>query len=528
MTLSIDEQVSLPNYPSKISDKLHRDAALLNALMASSMIDAIIVSDANGIILRINAAASHIFGHEDGALVGESINRLMPPAVRSEHDNIVERYLETGKPHIKAHGREIEGMRDDGSVFPLHVTLGHIDLDGEMLFIAMMHDITERKQAENALNQASRMEAIGQLTGGFAHDFNNLLTIAIGNLELLRPKLTDEGQLGMLQDALESVELGAELTGHLLAFARRSILEPVTIDINAEIERAIRLLRHTLNPGIQIKSQLAHDPVHVLADPARLQTAMLNLALNAQDAMPRGGVLTFETALTSTSTNRLLRSMRADPGKYVQISVHDTGAGMDTETARQVFDPFFTTKAVGHGTGLGLAMVHGFIHQSGGQTDVETALGSGTTIHLYLPLSTAAPSRADTSHAPERSSGQTILVVEDDDRLRNLTITRVQELGHLVIEASDAKTAINIIESGVRIDVLFTDIAMPGEMDGRALARHVQATRPDIGVLLTTGFSESLLSDDPTDKNQFPILKKPYHQNQLAQMLGKLLNSNTA
>ena len=491
------------------------------------MIDAIVVSDAQGTILRINAAASHIFGHKDGALIGESINALMPPEMRHKHDHYVMRYLETGEPHIMAKGREIEGMRRDGTLFPLHVTLGHTALDGEMLFIAMMHDITERKHAETALNHASRMEAIGQLTGGFAHDFNNLLTIAIGNLELLRPTLPDASQLGMLQDALESVELGAELTAHLLTFARRSILEPVMIDINAEVTRAVRLLRHTLNRGIEIETRLAPDIGPVLADPARLQTTLLNLAVNAQDAMPEGGHLRFETATVCARTDPELRSNAAKSGDYVRISVCDTGIGMDAETVRQAFEPFFTTKPIGRGTGLGLSMVHGFIHQSEGHTAISSRHGDGTTMHLYLPTSSApsaALGQSGTGNMPTaQGHNRTVLVVEDDDGLRRLTVKRVQSLGYRALQADNAKSALEIIDKGVEVDLLFTDIVMLGEMDGRALAERVTGLRPDIIILLTTGFSERLIADQKTETLQFEVLQKPYHQTDLAQILARLL-----
>ncbi len=507
-------------------DPLHRDAALLKALMESSMIDAIIVSDSKGIIQRINAAAMQIFGYDSGTLVGKSINTLMPPQKRADHDGFIQRYMRTGVSHIMGNGREIQGMRRDGTVFPLHVTVGHTELEGEMLFIAMMHDITDRKKAENAVTQASRMEAIGQLTGGFAHDFNNLLTIAIGNLELLQPKLRDEADLGMLRDALESVEVGAELTAHLLAFARRSILEPVQVDINDEIRRAIRLLRHSLNHGIEIVTRLAPDLEPVKVDAARLQAALLNLAVNAQDAMPDGGVLTFETASVDAQTDPVLLAKKAGSGGYVRISVQDTGSGMGPETVKQVFEPFFTTKPLGRGTGLGLAMVHGFVHQSGGHTDVTSKLGRGTTMQLYLPLSSTSVSPNDGFSAPAQA--KTVLVVEDNDGLRQLTTTRIHNIGHFTYDAPDAKTALGIIESDVKIDLLFTDVVMPGDMDGRALARHVRLTRPDIKILLTTGFSEPLVRDNQTDPNPFPILQKPYHQSDLAQMLAKLLDDAPA
>ena len=393
-------------------------------------------------------------------------------------------------------------------------------------------EVAERSKAEAALRQAQKMEAIGQLTGGVAHDFNNLLTIVVGNVEMLLRNLPpDAARMRRAADnALQGAHRAAALTQRLLAFARQQPLDPKPVDANKLVSGMSELLRRTLGETISLEAVLGGGLWRTQADPNQLENAILNLAVNARDAMPDGGRLTIETANT-----HLDKAYVADiaepvpPGQYVQISVTDTGSGMDQATISRVFEPFFTTKEVGKGTGLGLSQVYGFVRQSGGHVRIYSELGEGTTVKIYLPrhLSTE-DDVADTEEmfaAAEHGEGETILVVEDEEKLRAYAVEALGELGYRVITAPDGPTAIALLAQEKTIDLLFTDIVLPGGMNGRQLADEALKQRPQLKVLFTTGYTRNAVVHNGRLDPGVELIGKPFTFEELASSVRRLLDS---
>lgn len=499
---------------------------LLDALL-DAVVDAIVVADAAGRMVRINAAARDLFGYTPEDMVGASLDLLIPDAKAMRHKEVIERYLKTGEARIIGTGRDVEGLRKDGSLFPLHLSVGHARVEGADLFVGVMHDLTRRKAAERALEQSQRMEALGQLTGGVAHDFNNLLTVITGNLELLERSLQTDAQRDLLHDALGAAELGAALTSKLLALARRSILSPCVLNPVTTVSAAVSLLERTLGP--QIRVQTGHEGAvwPIRADPTQLQTALINLAVNAQDAMPDGGTLNVSIGNVVIDDAYLAQEIDVSQGRYVRISVTDSGSGMTEDIRRRAFEPFFTTKPQGRGTGLGLSMVYGFVRQSGGHATIYSEPGLGTTISLYFPatidaaLSDATGPETEAAIAAADGKGQTILVVEDDDAVRRLSIARIEALGYRTLSASNADEALAVLDAHRDVHAMFADIVMPGMMNGFSLAQRVRSERPDIAILLTSGFAPDV---DTREAEEFGLLQKPYRQADLATRLRILLS----
>jgi signal transduction histidine kinase/CheY-like chemotaxis protein len=387
-------------------------------------------------------------------------------------------------------------------------------------------ETAERQKAEAQLHQAQKMEALGQLTGGLAHDFNNHLGIIIGNLDLLDDQRPGADQKELVSDALAAALNGAELTRRLLAFARRQPLRPERIDANQLIGEITKLLRRTLGEQVAIRLDLDATIPPVLADPSQLETAIANLANNARDAMPDGGELTITTRMRHLDDAYAAEHAEVAPGDYVMIEVSDTGSGMPPETLARVFEPFFTTKEPGKGTGLGLSMVFGFLKQSGGHINVYSELGKGTTFRLYLrpdkePADEAEPHPSEAEIF--NGNSERILVVEDNAKLRTVLVRQLGELGYRVSEAEDAAAALNLLDDGSRVDLLLTDIVMPGKLDGCGLAREFIARRPDGKVLLTSGFPGSRLADIDGSGTALRLLDKPYRKQDLARVLREAL-----
>lgn len=498
------------------------DHTLLIALLDAA-VDAIIVSDSHGIIQRMNKAASLLFGWSDAALRGKNVGILMPADVAGRHDGFMQKYLKTGEKHIIGNGRDVEGLRADGTAFPLHISVGRADIDGETAFVAILHDLTRRKAAEDAVARSQRMDAIGQMTGGIAHDFNNLLTVVIGNLELLDMAETSAASRALISDALEAAELGADLTSRLMVFARKSSLQPDIIVVNDVVEQSLAMLKRAIGAHITIKAALADDLWPTRADATQLQTAVLNLALNAQDAMPQGGRIIVETRNVALDDSYVAQEIGVAPGRYVRLSISDTGDGMTDETRRRALEPFFTTKPVGKGTGLGLSMVYGFVKQSEGHITIYSELGHGTTINLYFPVlagedEVQKEALNDSDTVAEIGAGHTILVVEDDPRVMRLSEARLIALGYHCILAMTGDEAWEILQSRDDIALVFTDLVMPGKLSGYDLAHRIAQQKPGIRVLMTSGFSESVLQGGRIGA-EFAILRKPYRQADLAAAL---------
>ncbi|MBW8815814.1 MAG: response regulator [Caulobacterales bacterium] len=375
-------------------------------------------------------------------------------------------------------------------------------------------DATDRKSLEEQLAQARKMEAVGQLTGGVAHDFNNLLTVVLGNIDMLATRQEEEARRMRRIDAVrQAAERGRDLTGQLLAFSRRQQLSPITLDVNRLIGDFAPLMRQAVGEAVTLELELAAEPLKTHVDATQLETALLNLAVNARDAMPDGGTLTIRTG----------REAGPGPLGRVSIEVRDTGVGMSEEVRERVFEPFFTTKDVGKGSGLGLSQVYGFVQQSEGEVRLESAVGAGTAFHLLLPASTAdaeAPRRDPRTDAVVGGT-EKILLVEDDATVLALTLDVLTGLGYQVTTATNAAEALQAIQSDMEIDLLFTDVIMPGGVSGLNLARAARELRPNLRVLLTSGF---VGEDRMSEGREFPLLDKPYETAALASTLRKLLD----
>jgi signal transduction histidine kinase len=387
---------------------------------------------------------------------------------------------------------------------------------------AMVQRFQEIEATESQVRQAQKMEAIGQLTGGVAHDFNNILTVITGTIEILGEAVKDRPHLAQITNMIGAAAArGADLTQHLLAFSRRQPLQPRSTDINALVVEAARLLRPTLGEQIEVESMLAHDSHPALIDPSQLSTAILNLALNARDAMPNGGKLTLETKNVVLDENYASMNSEVTPGNYVMIAVSDSGKGIPGSLLDKVFEPFFTTKDVGKGSGLGLSMVYGFVKQSNGHIRIYSEPGHGTTVKLYLPEATGVadslPAGAGTCEF-ERGD-ESILIVEDDALVREYVVTQISRLGYDTLAASNAAEALVIINGPERIDLLFTDVIIPGGMNGRQLAIEAQARRPGLKVLYTSGYTENAIVHHGRLDAGVLLLPKPYLSSDLARMI---------
>lgn len=387
--------------------------------------------------------------------------------------------------------------------------------------------LRQRQSAEEQLFQSQRLEALGQLTGGVAHDFNNLLTVVSGNLQILEERLSeDAAAVAMIRSALRASGRGADLTRKLLAFARRQTLQPRAIDIAAWLDSLAEILRRTLGPNIDIKTSCEPDMPAVKADPVMLDTALLNLAVNARDAMPAGGQLTLSANVLTHPAAAGPGPKELAPGRYMLLTVMDTGSGMPPEVLARAFEPFFTTKELSKGSGLGLSLVYGFIKQSGGHIEVDSRLGVGTVIRMMLPVVSAA--EHSTAQAPldaAEGGSERVLVVEDDDDVREVAVGFLRRLGYQVIEAADSAGALAQLAANTDIDLLFTDVILGGALTGADIAREALARRPALGVLFTSGYAPQTLSLDIALSRGVELLGKPYRIEQLARFVRRALEA---
>jgi len=421
-------------------------------------------------------------------------------------------------------------VRPDGEIRVLRVEGRPVrDADGVARRIAgTMQDVTERRQIERQLAQAQKMEAIGNLTGGMAHDFNNVLGVVIGNLDLLKRLVgNDEAAAELCGEALDGASRCADLIRRLLAFARRQSLHPESTDVNARVNEVTRLLGRVLGEDIVLNLHLDAGLPPVMADPAQLEAALVNFATNARDAMPNGGRLDIATNGVTLDASYAAMHPDVTPGAYVCIEISDTGCGIAPEIIGRIFEPFFTTKEPGKGTGLGLSMAFGFVKQSGGHLSVYSERGLGTTFRVYLPVPAESPAEAarpaDDIVAP--GGNETVLVVEDNKRLRRATTRQLMQLGYQVLEAEHADAALALLAGGMAIDLLFSDVVMPGSMDGLTLAHRATALRPGLRVLLTSGFSGVRGADRNGLDCPFPMLNKPYRYDELARRFREVLDA---
>lgn len=427
-------------------------------------------------------------------------------------------------------------LAKDGNAIPVEINAAVTKWNGEPAVIAVFSDISARKQAEaerqtleSRLREAQKMEAIGKLTGGMAHDFNNYLGVIIGNLDLLEGLIAKETQASkLLASAMSGALRSADLNRSLLAFARRQPLAPQSVDPNRSVDAVATLLRRTLGEDIALNTDLAPDIWPIWIDASQLDSCIVNLANNARDAMPEGGSLTISTRNLQADDLYAAATSGMVLGDYVLIEITDSGSGMPPETMSQAFEPFFSTKPVGHGTGLGLSMVYGFTKQSGGHVALYSEIGHGTTVRLYLPRHDGA-GRTDVAPADKSAAliggPETILVVEDNIQMRQTAITQLASLGYRVMEAEHGAAALAILDQHqTHIDLLFTDIVMPGDLDGYSLAALAIERRPSIGILLTSGFPRNTMRTVGMDTDGIDLLTKPYRLDHLMNAVRTALN----
>ena len=495
-----------------------RDSESRYRAIFDTAVDAIIVSDQRGTIREFSKAAERMTGYSAAEVIGQNMRVLLPPDLRQEHERYTARYLWTV--------HELEVCRKDGSIFPAHLSIAEWWAGGHRRFTGILHDLTSQKQEqvertklETQLHQAQKMEAIGNLTGGMAHDFNNMLGVIIGNIDLLRDLRKDDADVDELTcEALDAAFRGADLTRRLLAFARQQPLQPKRVDVNALVSGITRLLSRTLGEDVEILLQLSPQLWPIVVDPAQLEASLTNLATNARDAMPDGGRLMVATSNRCLDADYAAQHSEVVPGGYVMIEVSDTGSGMTQKVADRIFEPFFTTKSRDKGTGLGLSMVFGFIKQSGGHISVYSEPGIGTTFRLFLPRMMEDVSADEESAAVPlvHGRGETVLVVEDNAPLRRVATRQLGELGYRVLAAENATAGLRLMEQQ-SIDLLLTDVVMPGGVNGRELARQARQRWPRIKVVFTSGFSEVRLNGDAGSLSSFaPLLGKPYRKEDLA------------
>jgi PAS domain S-box-containing protein len=498
---------------------------------------AIFMLSPEGYVTNWNAGAERIKGYTAAEIVGQHFSRFYTP--EDAEADIPSRTLDTARREGRS---EAEGWRrrKDGSRFWASVVVDAIYDEGELIgFAKITRDLSERREAQKQLEaareqlfQAQKMEAIGQLTGGLAHDFNNLLAGIVGCLELLRTRLA-QGRIGELERYITAAQgassRAAALTHRLLAFARRQTLDPKPTDANKLVADMEELVQRTVGPAIQVETAQAIGLWPTLCDPNQLENAILNLCINARDAMPEGGRLTIETANMWLDA-RAARERDMQPGQYVAICVSDTGVGMSSEVKARAFDPFFTTKPTGQGTGLGLSMIYGFTQQSGGQVRIYSEEGEGTTVRIYLPRhqgeADEEQEQAMLSEAPRAEAGETVLIVDDEPSVRMLVTDVLEELGYAAVEAADGVAGLKLLESDMRIDLLITDVGLPGGVNGRQMADAARRVRPKLRVLFITGYAENASIGNGRLAPGMHVMVKPFGMEMLASRIRAIIGGS--
>jgi len=512
-----------------LSDQREKDVLreqMLFQAVFNQLPDALFILDTANKIVLCNPAVTRIFGYTLEEIIGQECSILFESRGELERMQRLKDVLREGQATAPL---AVRYRRKSGEAFPAQAMVSVLRDQGESFvgYLTLNRDISEQVERDEALRKSQRMEAIGQLTGGIAHDFNNLLTIITGNHELLEMMLEDEEQRDLLARANNAALMGARLTNRLLTFARRRRLEPVVLDLNEHVLGMAELLRRTLGETIALGTLLAPRLWPTRADPSEVESAVLNLAINARDAMPSGGKLMIETKNVHLEARDVAKEVGLQPGDYVSLSVSDTGVGMSREVLARVFEPFFTTKEPGKGTGLGLSVIYGFVKQSGGHVTIYSELGKGTTVNLYLPRA-AAEGERDAAGRPSAAgavrTGETVLLVEDNADVRSVTVQRLRNLGYAVLEAESAAEAIATLRATPRIDLVFSDVVMPGGMSGFDLAQWVRENASGVRLLLTSGFAEDVARAGETPAPDIEILRKPYSGGELARALRRALD----
>jgi PAS domain S-box-containing protein len=508
------------------TDELTRTERQFSQLVLGVTDCAIYMLDPNGYVSSWNPGAERIKGYTADEIIGRHFSQFY--TVEDRAVGLPDRSLSLVATKGKFEG---EGwrMRKDGSRFWASVLIDPIyGPDHQVVgYAKITRDMTERRLIQEQLNQAQKMEAVGQLTGGVAHDFNNLLTVILGNLDTVQRRAPEDEKLRRaIEHATRGAERAAALTHQLLAFARRQPLNPKPTAVNQLVTTLLELIRRTLPEAITVQSRLSAGVGQVSVDPNQMESALLNLAVNARDAMDGKGTLTISTELVNVDEDEAQRLGDLRIGPHAVISVTDNGAGMSADVIARAFDPFFTTKPIGQGTGLGLSQVFGFVKQSGGTVKLQSESGQGTTVKVYLPrVDAAAVARPelDSDDAP-RGNNETVLVVEDEDDVRAYSIECLEELGFSVLHSANGPSALRMIADHPEIRLLFTDVGLP-EMSGRELAQEARRMRPELPVLFTTGYAQDAMFQQGKLERNAELLTKPFNRTQLAERVRHLLDT---
>ncbi len=506
---------------------LQESEKMVMALLQSAS-QAILSVDRNGRIVLANPKTEELFGYSREELLGARLEILLPEAHRRDHGHHREDYFARPRVRPMGIGMDLSGRRKDGTEFPVEISLSHVETAEGVFAIAFVSDISDRKRLEGQLLQAQKMEAVGRLAGGVGHDFNNMLTVIAGYNRMILDELSPLDPLrGCAEEVLKATDRATALTKQLLAFSRRQIMQPCVMSVNNAIRQTEKMLRRLIGEDIELILVLPENVDNIKADPNHIEQAIVNLALNSRDAMPKGGRITVETANVHLDETYARTHLGIQPGDFVMVAVSDTGHGMDAETRRHLFEPFFTTKGKGKGTGLGLATVYGAVKQLGGDIWVYSEPGQGTTFKLYFPrvAEAAALPPADRLATEEVPHTETVLVVEDEQTVRDLTVKMLRKLGHTVLAAADGAEAIEIVKSyPAPIALLLTDVVMPN-MSGRQVADRLLKLRPALKVLYLSGYTDNTVIHHGILEDGVEFLPKPFSREALARKIRHVLET---
>jgi PAS domain S-box-containing protein len=489
----------------------------------SSECHAVLIDAGNGQFRyeEVNPSTLRLYGRTRDDVIGRTTDEIFGAERAKILNDHLTACLASGAPY------RYERIQGEGIVEAVATPVPH-ELGTQQRIVVSARDVTRQRRLEDQLRQAQKMEAVGQLTGGLAHDFNNLLAIISGSVEVFKRRAEQgktEGVERYIDAAQNATRRAAALTQRLLAFSRRQTLDPKPTDVNRLVAGMEDLLRRTLGPAIALEVVGAGGLWATLVDPPQLENALLNLCINARDAMPDGGRLTIETA-NRWLDERVARERELPRGQYISLCVTDTGTGMPPDVVARAFDPFFTTKPIGQGTGLGLSMIYGFVRQSGGQVRIYSEVGQGTTLCLYLPryigpMETAEVSEAD--HEADRGDGETVVVIDDEPMVRMILVTVLEEAGYRVIECSDGASGLKVLSSDIKVDLLITDVGLPGGLNGRQVADAARASRSNLKVLFVTGYAENAVVGNGHLEPGMEVLTKPFTMAALATKVSEIL-----